>query len=100
MQAVAQRLKASGIPIYEFPQSVPNLTAMGSCLFDLIKSHLLLVHCTNHDAWYRVDIMLADAGIHPLASGLPASSENAYHPRQFRVHLGNPGSVDHEEARS
>ena len=25
--------------------------------------------------------------IHPLASGLPASSENAYHPRQFRVHL-------------
>jgi hypothetical protein len=26
--------------------------------------------------------------IHPLASGLPASSENAYHPRQFRVHLG------------
>jgi len=29
--------------------------------------------------------------IHPLASGLPASSENAYHPRQFRIHLGNPG---------
>ena len=28
--------------------------------------------------------------IHPLASRLPASSENAYHPRQFRVHLGNP----------
>jgi hypothetical protein len=28
--------------------------------------------------------------IHPLASGLPASSENAYHPRQFRVHLGEP----------
>ena len=31
--------------------------------------------------------------IHPLASGLPASSENAYHPRQFRVHLGNPGQL-------
>ena len=29
--------------------------------------------------------------IHPLASGLPACSENAYHPRQFRVLLGNPG---------
>jgi len=29
--------------------------------------------------------------IHPLSSGLPASSENAYHPRQFRVHLGNAG---------
>jgi hypothetical protein len=25
--------------------------------------------------------------------GLPASSENAYHPRQFRVHLGNPGQL-------
>src|SRR5262245_58797924 len=31
--------------------------------------------------------------IHPLASRLPASSENAYHPRQFRVHLGNPESM-------
>jgi hypothetical protein len=29
--------------------------------------------------------------IHPLASGLPASSEKVYHPRQFKVHLGNPG---------
>jgi hypothetical protein len=27
----------------------------------------------------------------PLACGLPTSSENSYHPRQFRVHLGNPG---------
>jgi hypothetical protein len=31
--------------------------------------------------------------IHPFASGLPASSENVYHPRQFRVHLGNPGEI-------
>jgi hypothetical protein len=31
--------------------------------------------------------------IHPLASGLPGSSENAYHPRQFRVHLRNPGQI-------
>jgi len=23
--------------------------------------------------------------------GFPTSSENGYHPRQFRVHLGNPG---------
>src|SRR5260370_32240885 len=37
MQAVAQRLKASGVPIYEFPQSVPTLTAMGSNLFALVK---------------------------------------------------------------
>ena len=31
--------------------------------------------------------------IHPLASGLPVSSENAYHPRQFGVHVGDPASV-------
>ena len=37
--------------------------------------------------------------IHPLASGLPASSENAYHPRQFRVHLGNPGFSDAAASR-
>ena len=23
--------------------------------------------------------------------GFPTNSENGYHPRQFRVHLGNPG---------
>jgi Transposase DDE domain group 1 len=33
-----------------------------------------------------------NVGSHPpLACGLPASSENSYHPRQFSVHLGNPG---------
>lgn len=37
MQAVAQRLAASGIPMREFPQTVPNLTAMGSNLYELIK---------------------------------------------------------------
>jgi hypothetical protein len=31
-----------------------------------------------------------NAGSHPrLASGLPASSENAYHPHQFGIHPGN-----------
>jgi hypothetical protein len=44
MQAVAQRLKSSGVPIYEFPQTVPNLTAMGSCLFDLIKAQSIVVY--------------------------------------------------------
>ena len=33
-----------------------------------------------------------NVGSHPpLASGVPASSETAYHPRQFKAHLGNPG---------
>lgn len=41
MQAVAQRLSAAGIPIEEFPQTVPNLTAMGQNLFELITGRNL-----------------------------------------------------------
>ena len=38
--------------------------------------------------------------IHPLASGLPARSENACHPRQFRVHLGDPGLSKAAQSRA
>jgi hypothetical protein len=35
---------------------------------------------------------VGNVGSHPpLACGLPTSSENSYHPRQFRIHLGDPG---------
>jgi phage terminase large subunit-like protein len=44
MAAVAQRLQASGIPMREYAQSVPNLTAMGSNLYELIKSGSLAVY--------------------------------------------------------
>jgi hypothetical protein len=44
MAAVAQRLQASGIRMREYPQSVPNLTAMGSNLYELIKSGDLAVY--------------------------------------------------------
>jgi hypothetical protein len=44
MAAVAQRLQASGIRMREYPQSVPNLTAMGSNLYELIKSGGLAVY--------------------------------------------------------
>ena len=37
MASTAQRLAQFGIPMREYPQSVPNLTAMGSNLFELIK---------------------------------------------------------------
>jgi phage terminase large subunit-like protein len=37
MAAVAQRLSAAGLPMKEYPQSVPNLTAMGTNLYELIK---------------------------------------------------------------
>jgi phage terminase large subunit-like protein len=44
MAAVAQRLQASGIRMREYPQSVPALTAMGSNLYELIKSGSLVVY--------------------------------------------------------
>jgi phage terminase large subunit-like protein len=44
MASVAQRLSWSGIPMREYPQTVPNLTAAGSNLYELIKSGSLLVY--------------------------------------------------------
>jgi hypothetical protein len=44
MVAVAQRLQAAGIPMREFPQTVGNLTEIGTNLFELIKSHALITY--------------------------------------------------------
>jgi phage terminase large subunit-like protein len=44
MAAVAQRLSSEGLPMCEFPQSVPNLTRIGSNLFELVKSGNLVVY--------------------------------------------------------
>jgi phage terminase large subunit-like protein len=44
MQAVAQRLRTIGVPMREFPQSVPNLTAMGSNLHEIIKGARITVY--------------------------------------------------------
>ncbi len=41
MQAVAQRLTAQGLPMVEFPQSVPNLTEASSNLYELVKGRNL-----------------------------------------------------------
>jgi phage terminase large subunit-like protein len=47
MQAVAQRLAKASVPMKEYPQSVPNLTAIGSNLFELIKGGNLIVYPDN-----------------------------------------------------
>ena len=44
MQATAQRLTAQGVPMLEFPQSVPNLTEASTNLYELLKGHNLLVY--------------------------------------------------------
>ena len=43
-QASAQRLAKVGMPIEEYPQTVPNLTAATSNLFDLIQSRSIALY--------------------------------------------------------
>jgi phage terminase large subunit-like protein len=44
MQSVAQRLQKQTLPIEEFPQSSPNLTAASQNLFDLIESQGIILY--------------------------------------------------------
>jgi hypothetical protein len=44
MTAVSQRLAKQGVRIEEYPQTVPNLTAATSNLFDLIQSRSIMVY--------------------------------------------------------
>jgi phage terminase large subunit-like protein len=44
MQAVAQRLRAAGLPMIEFPQSVPNLTEASTNLYEIIKNQNLIAY--------------------------------------------------------
>jgi hypothetical protein len=44
MQAVSQRLAGQGVPMREFPQSIPNITESSSNLYDLIKGRNLIVY--------------------------------------------------------
>ncbi len=44
MQAVSQRLLKAGLPMVEFPQSVPNLTEASTNLYELVKGCNLAVY--------------------------------------------------------
>jgi phage terminase large subunit-like protein len=44
MQAVAQRLQKRGLPVREFPQTVPNLTLASQGLWELIESRGLILY--------------------------------------------------------
>jgi phage terminase large subunit-like protein len=44
MQATAQRLERAGLPIEEFPQSSPNLTAASQNLYELIQGGALVCY--------------------------------------------------------
>jgi phage terminase large subunit-like protein len=45
--AVAQRLQKAGLPMVEFPQTVPNLTEASSNLYELIKGANLAVYADD-----------------------------------------------------
>jgi len=47
MQASAQRLVAQGVPMLEFPQSVPNLTEASTNLYELLKGRNLAVYADD-----------------------------------------------------
>jgi phage terminase large subunit-like protein len=44
MASTAQRLTREGLPIEEYPQTIPNLTAATSNLFDLINARSLMLY--------------------------------------------------------
>ena len=58
MQSVAQRLRRVGLPIEEYPQSVPNLTAASQNLYELITGGNLAIY---PDAALRLAISRAVA---------------------------------------
>ncbi len=45
--AVAQRLTAAGLPMVEFPQSVPNLTEASSNLYEIVKGKNLTTYADD-----------------------------------------------------
>jgi len=44
MAAVAQRLQSAGLPMWEFPQTIANLTESSTILFELIKGSNLVAY--------------------------------------------------------
>jgi phage terminase large subunit-like protein len=61
MVSTAQRLAKAGVPIEEFPQSSPNLTAASQNLFDLIESRALVL-CPDADMRLAVSRAVAIEG--------------------------------------
>ena len=111
MQATAQRLARMRIPIEEFPQTVPNLTAASQNLYELITGHNLVVYpdaqmrlavsravaiessrgwrITKEKQSHRIDVVVA------LAMAAHAAVKTGARPRHSlaAVALGTEGSV-------
>ena len=96
MAAVAQRLARERMPIEEYPQTVPNLTAATSNLFDLISARQLVLY---PDADMRLSISRAiivesarrDGGAESEAAGSWRYGAHNKHPYLLDLDPDNPG---------
>jgi phage terminase large subunit-like protein len=83
MAATAQRLSRAGLPIEEFPQTVPNLTAASQNLFELIVGRNLVLY---PDAGMRLSVSYAVAL--ETARGWRIAKEKQSHKIDVVVALG------------
>jgi phage terminase large subunit-like protein len=118
MAAVAQRLQAAGVPMREFPQTVGNLTEIGSNLYELIKGRGLVVYpdadvrlaisraiaietprgwrITKEKAAHKIDVVVALAmAAHAAVQGSRVEEPLTIHvPMDFaRSAFAMPGSI-------
>src|SRR5262249_7449018 len=83
MQASAQRLRGRGVPMREFPQSIPNLTEASQNLYELIRSRNLIVY-PDADLRLAVSRAVAIEG----SRGWKIAKEKASHKIDVVVALG------------
>jgi phage terminase large subunit-like protein len=74
MSAVAQRLTSAGLPMREFPQTVPNLTEASTALFDLIKGRNLVAYPDD-----EMRLAISQAVARETARGWRIAKEKAGH---------------------
>jgi phage terminase large subunit-like protein len=116
MQATAQRLVNNGLPMVEFPQSVPALTEASTNLYELIKGRNLIVYphaemwlaikravaletsrgwrIAKEKASHKIDIVvaLAMAALGAVQQG-QVNVEYSYTPATGRDFLGSSGRL-------
>jgi phage terminase large subunit-like protein len=96
MVASAQRLRAAGVRIEEFPQSVPNITAASQNLYELVKSRNIVFY--HHD---DVRLAMSRAVAVEGSRGWKISKESKSHKIDVVVALGMAaiGTVRESSAR-
>ena len=86
--AVAQRLTAAGLPMIEFPQSVPNLTEASTNLYELLKGRNLVAYADD-------DLRLAVSRCVALAQAALGCrrARAAECRRRSRIHVSRAGAL-------